>query len=1022
MAGWVKLADGSWGIWASDARTGEQVTVTRKDGKQEKVILGEEVAPGRFRVARQNGAANGNPMATVATVPAHEAAANLDRALARLDADQATVAAWTPDAGNLRVVAAAGSGKTTTVVALVGRLLRDGQVAPGQLVATTFTSKAGKELAERIAKVVAPDVFGQLRVGTFHSLAIRALRAAGHPTIGDFARCLDGNRRAAGIPAASLLWTFILGWGDVKGTSLRGIDIADADAKAYGMAADLIRAHGHEPGSVEARKAALAVEESGLVRFGEAWALFSEAKRQFGAWDFADALAVYRAGLTDGSIRDGAQVVIVDEAQDNNFVQLDTARLLSRQGRIILVGDVRQSIYEWRGAFPQLFATADVEIAADTAQVRQNYRSGRKIVELANRVADGKSWSIGDAQRPARDADGVVRALASADPADEADRIADEVEAALTDKGARADDFAVLGRTNASLAPIEAALVQRKIPCVVVGGTSFFARRDVKDALAYLALAQADDIESFERIVNRPKRFLGKAFVAQVRAAFVPGRSIADAVEAAGATVNRRQVEGVRELVSVLRALRAAEWTADAAEGKHPADLVADLLAPPPSAGLTGDDDKPGLVSTVAAIARTFASAADLTRFAAACAGAVEEVAEGEQPTGRVTISTVHRAKGLEWSSVYVLATAGVFPHRRTEGDPKRASEEERLFYVAVTRAKDTLTLSHAEQGPYKGTGGESPFVTAYVDRPEGGPQGPQGGGYEPSASEIAAEMEARAIEEHGVPAALAERAQSWADRRADQLRAAGRKVAVVVETGGQLHPEQGSIEARALAGIDDPSLGGGHREPGLPIPPIPAGDRIVGVDQVRAALAALDLLIPTAHELAERRTDQTPKSTDGSRFVPVTRGDFEELLVDGLGFDETDSHGQVVYTYPLGPITLLVYSTLPVGDVTVRDVGEDSIKVALVRAATDAAPERALMKKQPYACRTRGWRVALLARIEEALSRVRGNPPCRKCGSPTIQQDGREKGTRFYGCIGWPTCKGSAGEVAAKPQVEVLR
>lgn len=921
---------------------------------------GATVAPRAPRAPRQERRALPQPTR-------EEAHAALVALASRLDPWQREIAAWRPGAGNLRAVAGAGSGKTTTMVALVGALVSEGAAHPTQIIATTFTRKAAGELQERLARVLPPGALDLMRVGTFHSIAGRIIGRVA-PGRFDPTRNLDGSQRAEGIPSASLLWDKILGWAGptgLPGTGEEGLGLNDPDVRAYMLATDVVRSAPLTESEIDSAMI-VAERESGLVHLARAWATYKRVKGALGAWDFADVLAALHAGLASNQIPDGARVVIVDESQDNSAIQIEIARLLAANGKgeIILVGDVRQSIYGWRGAAPEMFLHADATINARTLELPVNYRSGSEIVALGNRVAEGKVWTLGEATRPGRDTVGAVSVAGYGDTAEEADAVAAEIAAGAA-AGGSLNDVAILTRTNAAAGSFEAALVKARIPCVVVGGTPFFTRREVADFLAYCKLTVADDLDALARIVNRPKRMLGRAFADAAKRA--PGATVADRVAAAAETwSNRTQRAAARDLAALLGRLRTMPWGEATQE-------IARVLTPPESRAGAADEDRGGLLATCATIAESFTDVAGFLAFAARCAGEVMQAGtDDDLPQGRVVISTVHKAKGLEWTTVYLSATAGIFPHSRCEGNDKRMQEEERLFYVAATRAKDALRLTWAARGPRRNTGGPSPFLSyvAGFDPEGGGDEPPRGGGERVQAPFPA---------DGGGPALLvASEATPVGGASIDQPRA--------LLTDSE---DEGSVSA-PLASWEP--QGGGDPDV-LVRAKIPFDS-----DAWCAALA-----------VAQTETDAEPKARagEGGRYVTISEDAMRRLL-EPLGFAFGVDAGQVVALAPLprarGTGLLKVYTSIPGPGKAARDVGEDSMKVAALwhHGRDDGA--RPLHCKLPYACRTRGWRLTLLSRIAE-VAPLFANEPCRRCGAPTIERK-RVDGTTFKGCVRWQACK----------------
>jgi DNA helicase-2/ATP-dependent DNA helicase PcrA len=932
-------------------------------------------------------------------LPASQEAAReaFDARWTGLDADQRTAASWRPGDGNVQVIAAAGSGKTATMVALVGRLLWDKVVGAGEIIVTTFTSKAGKELVARLAAVLplgAIDLsgtatVGALRAGTFHGLALRSLRreAAGR---WDMSRCLDiGKGRSASIPHNGRLWSMVLGYAGetgLPGTGKPGLDMEDADVRSYMLAVDVARAQGLRG---EALREALSEAESdlGLPDLVQAYDLVAEAKFALGAWDFADVLDAYLLGLEDKSISDGAKVVIVDEAQDNNPVQIKIATLLARNGggEVLFVGDLRQSIYSWRGAKPALFRDAGSSLNAKMMVLPTNYRSVSRVVDVGNRVSDGKSWSLGPPAKAHRQEEGLVTVQGYEDPAAEAEAVAAEVGLSIAN-GQPASNFAVLVRTNAMAGCYEAAMVAAKIPCVVVGGTPFFARKEVKDVLAYIALTKRDDVEAFGRIVNRPRRYLGKKFVSSVEFAMKTGKDLLTGISTVAAGLYTRQRDAAHDLRSLLITLRAAEWP-DVVE------RIASILAPVDS-GKAGeaDEDRSGIPAAVAAVAKQFDSCEEFLAFAARCAGEVAEAEEGAQVEGRVTISTLHKAKGLEWHTVFLSASAGVFPHSRCD-TAERLEEEERLFYVGATRARDVLHLTYGALNLRGLPAGPSRFLAyAEVEPTEPSPEG-------------------------GEPAPLLTDGEETTDRGAHATSQAA-------FDGDEEFVAEQEARDRAplhLVGADDAEIRAAARPADafrLSSAPAAAPVTVPTAEAAAAALFGADAW-GKAEVHAERETAKEPHATEGEggRYVEVVEQSFDNLLGATLGFQRggrevTIRMHQRVWERPFqkgeGTVWLRVYSTIPAGDAVAREVGEDSIKVAAVYEGPDGK-EKPLHRKLPYAARTRGWRVTLLSRIAEIAPLVAG-PSCPKCGAPMATRTSmRAEGAKpFLGCCRYPACNGT--------------
>jgi superfamily I DNA/RNA helicase len=639
----------------------------------------------------------------------------LDQNLANLDTFQAALAAAirNPASGNLRAAAGAGSGKTFSLVtAVAAAIVLDG-VDPASIVATTFTNKAGRVLTDRLGALLPKSAINALRVGTMHGLALRALRnnPGTSPHGWAMSRCidLDGKTRQPDVPAAAILWTSILGWGAVPASGAKGLDL-DLDGKGlrwkdYALLEGLCREATVLTGATLPPD--LATRARRLPSFDLAARMFRDAKIAARSFDFTDALLVYLERLRDGSMRTAARLVLVDESQDNSGAQLETAGIIAANGdgRLVLIGDARQSIYKFRGATPEIFMAADVRYGATTLDLPVNYRSGRKIVELGNAVAEGQAWSVGAPSIAARDLDGVVRVLGGHENAAcEAEAVADEIAARISEGSARPGDFAILTRTNSMAGPFELALVQRKIPVRVVRGQPFFRRSEVLDFMAYVLLINQDHAKPLGRICNRPKRFLGRAFTDAVTARL--GVGLLDALAAVGPTLRGGSRQGAADLRASIAKIRSLPWP-------EAAQHIAALLRPPPSPVEDGgDDDRSGVFAVCAGLACAFESAAEFVEYADRCAGIVQ--ANDDDVSACVTISTIHGYKGLESPIVYLPCSDGVLPHRRA--DEKQLPEEQRLMYVAVTRARDELVLTWAEKDVFGKAAGPSEFLEFVVE------------------------------------------------------------------------------------------------------------------------------------------------------------------------------------------------------------------------------------------------------------------------------------------------------------------
>ena len=615
--------------------------------------------------------------------------------------------------GPLLVVAGPGAGKTRAVVARVAHLLLARSVSADRVVAITFSRRAAGELQARLAQVLGDALPAHEAVwaGTFHALGARILRRGGANLFGrprnftiydqeDAERTLRRILAGMGVPP------------NVHGRLTTAARQAISLCKRSGAPAE---------GALGEGSAAVALSEIVLR--------YEDDLRDAGAFDFDDLVGVTSQALErDPALRGWAQRLarhlLVDEYQDTDPSQEALLRHLSPAPHdVCVVADPQQSIYAFRGAAPenvQRFLKQWPRVSV--VRLEQNYRSSKSIVALARRLVapyaramgllNLKLWTENAAGAPAR-------LWVAPHPEKEADAVAGDVAAKLA-AGWPADEIAILVRTHAQARPIEAALLRVGVPYVLVGGVRFFAREEIKDALAYVRLAVLpDDAASFWRVVNTPRRGLGPAsLLAIARHALDGGGPMAGARRWAA---TEGAPDGLYDFLAYLDELTAMERT-----GAGPRALLEAALR------LTGyrdhlrrthRDDADLRLEALAELLQIAAGYADARTFLdEAVLASQEEGAAGHRTVveGRVRLATVHASKGLEFRAVYVPGCElGLFPltsRRRTvevpaggkpdldepdfEGprDPRAAvadPEERRVFYVAVTRAKEELTLSY---------------------------------------------------------------------------------------------------------------------------------------------------------------------------------------------------------------------------------------------------------------------------------------------------------------------------------------
>ena len=605
------------------------------------------------------------------------------------DLNDEQAAAVAHGTGPLMVLAGAGSGKTRVVTRRIARLLRDG-VRPGQILAMTFTNKAAGEMGRRVEELGG----GYVRVATFHSACARFLRQDGH---------------LLGYPPDFSIYDT-----QDRDTLLRelledaGIGSAQARPSQVGQWISKLKNAALKPGDMGGGD-----DISRIVE--RLWTPYHERMRKVGAMDFDDLLGVFLQILREHpAVAERYQQrypwLLVDEFQDTNRVQYDLLKLLCPPpGNLCVVGDPDQSIYGFRGADVRNILEFDREYPTTTiVRLEQNYRSSANILRAAETVIANNRLRKDKRLRTDQPPGAPILRLKAGGADEEATTIVDGIKA-LGEEGVPFDQVAVFYRAHWLSRGLEQALKDVGIPYEIVGGLTFFERREVKDLLAYLrVLVNPLDDVSMGRIVNVPPRGLGKAGLEKLREiAFAEGMSLREAVgETSLHTVfGPKARKGLAELARVLdRAQRAA------AQGAHPALKVilagTGYLQHATSYGdaedSTREENIAELVSdTVQYDKAPPAAAADDDGVPpAGLAGYLQHVAlltsadtQGEGPA--VRMMTVHAAKGLEFDHVFVAGLEeGTFPSLRVADDPEGLEEERRLMYVALTRGRKSLFLS----------------------------------------------------------------------------------------------------------------------------------------------------------------------------------------------------------------------------------------------------------------------------------------------------------------------------------------
>ena len=591
--------------------------------------------------------------------------------------------------GPMLILAGAGTGKTRVLTARIAWLVAQG-VDPASILAVTFTNKAAKEMRERVAGSVNSEQAKLITLSTFHALCVRMLRKHAH---------LLGYKENFSIFDESDQM------GLMKKLAARIHDKENpldpnlarnviSKAKNFGIG---------EP------------DETGTA-LGSLFSKYQNELRSLNAMDFDDLLLKARELQRDhpearADLRSRYRHILVDEFQDTNKLQLELVSLLAADERpnICVVGDDDQSIYGWRGAeaanlleFERHFPGPEV------IKLEQNYRSTDVILSVANRLIKNNSrrrgknlWSDSKEGEP-------VRILSAADDKTEAEFIADEIQASgpLSSKARPWTDFAILYRMNAQSRQFEEVLRERRIPYRVVGGKSFFDRREVKDVVAYLrALLNPDDDNALLRVLANPPRGIGAA---TLQLATEAGAKNGKGLLAILNDPEHLDVSSSRTRGAIQRFTE--DWGAYRIQLQTPgADAAAILRSILEECGYFEDLKKScktdeesdnrqenvrELLNALAGYCQRHPKEGPRGFLDGLMLEQEKEEEKAEERDG-VTLITLHAAKGLEFSQVWLVgAEDGLLPHERSKSEGT-VEEERRLLYVGITRARHRLTITH---------------------------------------------------------------------------------------------------------------------------------------------------------------------------------------------------------------------------------------------------------------------------------------------------------------------------------------
>ena len=603
------------------------------------------------------------------------------------------------------VIAGAGSGKTRVLTYKIAYLLSQG-MKPWSIMALTFTNKAAREMKERIGKLVGDDLAQHLYMGTFHSIFSRILRAeAEHIGFNNNFTIYDES------DSRSLLKAIIKEMGlDDKTYKPAAVHARISMAKNNLVTAE---AYDSDPAILEQNKRAK------MPAIGKIYVAYVQRCRQANAMDFDDLLM-----LTFQLFRDHEEIrqkyagrfdyILVDEYQDTNHVQMSIVMQLCKEKlRVCAVGDDSQSIYSFRGANIDNILNYQKQLpGTQLFKLEQNYRSTQTIVEAANSLIHHNRNQIQKEVFSKNDKGEKIQYKPAYSDKEEALIVAKNIQRIKRQDDCGYDQFAILYRTNAQSRSFEEEFRKQGIPYRIYGGLSFYQRKEIKDIIAYFRLvANPDDEEAFKRIINYPARGIGATTVMKIADCAhlnqVSFWEVIGNVEHYGLNVNKgtqTKLENFRLLISsfidrshtldvyelgdaIIRESRISE---DIMSGKNADDLARQENL---------EEFLSGMQTFVAGRQEEGRmDEAYLTDYLQDVALLTDADSEGEKDEPRVSLMTIHAAKGLEFATVFVVGLEeNIFPSPLAAVSVRELEEERRLLYVAITRAEKHCILTNAK-------------------------------------------------------------------------------------------------------------------------------------------------------------------------------------------------------------------------------------------------------------------------------------------------------------------------------------
>jgi len=608
--------------------------------------------------------------------------------------------------GQSLVIAGAGSGKTRVLTYKIVHLLNSGY-EPWRILALTFTNKAAREMRERIEQLVGIKTASRLCMGTFHSI---------------FARILRINAERIGFKANFTIYDTA----DSKSLIKSIIKEMDLDEKIYKANAVISAISSAKNALISPEKYATLKDVTEADRQARRPMLYAVYRRYrdrcftSGAMDFDDLLYYTNILLRDNTdllhhYQEYFRYILVDEYQDTNFAQhVIITQLCKEHGNLCVVGDDAQSIYSFRGAnISNILNLKQAYPDLKIYKLEQNYRSTQTIINAANSLIEKNTRQIRKNVFSKNEAGSPIEVVQSYSDYEESYLVANLISQLKMRTHDSYEDFAILYRTNAQSRVLEEALRKRNIPYRIYGGLSFYQRKEVKDALAYfrLTLNPTDD-EAFKRVINFPARGIGETTVNKIlRSAIDHNVSMWDVINDPASfeldinSGTMRKLDGFCSLINGFIDTHSQGNNAEETAKKiiHDTRLLSMLLTENTPENLSKRENLNELLSGVSEFITNRTEEGNgnisLGDFLGEISLATDQDSADDDNQERITLMTVHAAKGLEFNNIFIVGVEeDLFPSALSAGNINEIEEERRLLYVAMTRAKHHCVMSYASQ------------------------------------------------------------------------------------------------------------------------------------------------------------------------------------------------------------------------------------------------------------------------------------------------------------------------------------